>query len=242
MAKRAPVIGITTYGPQELEGESGLQFVSLPVCYLEGVADAGGVPVLLAPTSQDPDRVLDGLDGLILAGGGDMTPEHNATGGHQTLYGMVERRDAFEVALARAALARRDLPVLGICRGLQVMNVVTGGDLILHIPDARGEQLLHREPPREPTYHDVTVTEDSLLDAIYGGERTFPVLSWHHQEVGRLGTSCEAIAHAPDGCIEGLVYRDHPWAVAVQWHPEMQIRDDALQRQPFAALVVRARS
>ena len=101
MAKRAPVIGITTYGPAEQEDESGLEFVSLPVCYMDGVADAGGVPVLLAPTSQDCDRILDRLDGLILAGGGDMTPEHNATGEHETLYGMVGRRDEFAHLRAR---------------------------------------------------------------------------------------------------------------------------------------------
>jgi putative glutamine amidotransferase len=235
VSRRAPVIGLTTYGP---EGE--LDSVSLPIAYLNAVASAGGIPVLLGPSGAATPRVLDALDALVLPGGGDLDPANHVDDQHEAVYGVVPERDAFELELLRVALERPELPVLGICRGMQILNVALGGDLELHIPDARGEAVVHRLPPRVPTFHPVRVDPSSVLGEIYGREE-FPVCSWHHQEVRRLGRKLEPIAWAPDGVIEGLVYTGHPFAIAVQWHPELQVADDPLQRRLFSALVERAR-
>jgi putative glutamine amidotransferase len=122
---------------------------------------------------------------------------------------------------------------------MQVLNVALGGDLELHLPDVRGDEVAHRLPPREPTRHEVRVAPESLLAAIYSCE-TFPVCSWHHQEVRKLGRGLLPIAWAEDGVVEGLVQPDHPFALGVQWHPELQVGDEPLQRRLFAALVERA--
>jgi putative glutamine amidotransferase len=234
MARR-PTIGITTYGP---EGE--LETCSLPRAYAEGVAAAGGVGVLLAATGAEPDDVLDSLDGLIVAGGGDLAPESYGGGGHETIYSVNPARDAFEVALVKRALARSELPLVGICRGMQVMNVVLGGDLEPHLPDAYGEKILHRLPPRLPTTHDVRVERSGLFGELFA-EPEFPVCSWHHQALRKLGAGVRVAGHAPDGVVEAMVVEGHPFALGVQWHPEMQFATDPRQLAVFRAIVERAR-
>jgi putative glutamine amidotransferase len=234
MAKR-PTIGITTYGP---EGE--LDVCSLPRAYAEAVAAAGGVGVLLAATAAPAADVLDSLDGLIVAGGGDIAPDSYGGAGHETVYSVNPARDAFEIALVKGALERSDLPLLGICRGMQVMNIVLGGDLEPHLPDVYGEKVLHRLPPRQPTTHEVRVERGGVFGELYP-EREFPVCSWHHQALRKLGAGVSVTAHAPDGVIEAMVLVGHPFALGVQWHPEMQFANDRRQLAPFAALVERAR-
>ncbi len=229
-----PRIGITTYGPLPRRAE-----FSLPVEYVRAVAAAGGIPLLL--TADTPlDGLLDALDALVLAGGGDVDPALHADRTHETIYGVSRERDEFELALARAALTQPKLPVLGICRGMQVMNLATGGDLELHIPDARGESVLHRAPPREPVAHPVRVEAGNALANVYGALE-FEVCSWHHQELRRLGRGVRPVAFAPDGVIEGIVYEPGRFALGVQWHPELQVDRDPLQRRIFEALVARAR-
>jgi putative glutamine amidotransferase len=137
-----PVIGITTYG----RGESNRY--SLPAEYVDAVRRAGGVPVLLPPGGESGDG-LELLDGLILSGGGDIDPARYGGGPHATLYNIDHERDAFELALLAAALERR-LPLFAICRGMQILNVHLGGTLHEHLPDAYGETVAHRAPPREP--------------------------------------------------------------------------------------------
>ena len=236
MGQSAPLIGITTYGP-----EGDYQKLSLPVAYLRAVADAGGVPMLLGPTSVDLQTLLDRVDGLILAGGGDLSPATHGSGDHETVYGVVAERDDFEIALARGALVRPQLPVLGICRGMQILNVALGGDLELNIPDRRGDQVEHRLPPRKPTFHGVKIEAGSRLEGIFGCA-DLEVCSWHHQEVRRLGEGLTAVAHAADGVVEALVSSSHPWCLAVQWHPEMQTDTHPVQRRLFEALVGQAGS
>jgi putative glutamine amidotransferase len=138
-------------------------------------------------------------------------------------------------------LERPGLPLLGICRGAQVLNVALGGDLELHLPDARPDGLQHRIPPLTPSRHDVRLEPDTPLAEIYG-QLEFPVCSWHHQEVRRLGRGLRPIAWAPDGVIEALSYENHEFAIAVQWHPEMQVESEPLQRHLFEALVEHARA
>jgi putative glutamine amidotransferase len=230
-----PVVGITTYGPH---GEPASH--SLPAAYAEAVARAGGLAVLLPSAGVPAAELLARLDALILAGGGDIDPRHHAGGEHPQLYGVTPARDSFELELAREALREPELPLLGICRGMQVMNIVLGGDLELHIPDVRGEAVLHRLPPREPAYHPVCVEARTSLAEIFG-RTEFPVCSWHHQEVRQLGAGLRAVARAPDGVIEALVHEERPLALGVQWHPEMQAASDPLQQRLFAWLVEQAR-
>jgi putative glutamine amidotransferase len=195
--------------------------------------------MLLASAGLPAADALDLLDGLMLAGGGDIDPATYDGEGHETVYKVSAERDAFELELAKRAIERPELPVLGICRGMQVLNLVLGGDLDVHIPDVRGETVRHRLPPREPTYHPVRVVAGSVLERIY--ERSeFSVCSWHHQGVRRIGSGLRPIAHAADGVIEGVVYDDHPFLLGVQWHPEMQVAHDPLQRRLFEALVEQA--
>ncbi len=238
MGTGRPLIGITTYGP-DAEGRKLSEF-HLPQCYVDAVAAAGGLPVLLAPSEAPAEETLARLDALVLSGGGDMDPASYGGSGHETVYMVNEPRDRFELALAERSVARPELAVLGICRGMQVLNVALGGDLDAHLPEVYGESVTHRLPPREPVLHDVRVEPGSLLERIYDALE-FPVCSWHHQSVRKLGRDLVPIARAPDGVIEALVYRAHPWALAVQWHPEMQAADDPRQRRLFAALVEEAR-
>ncbi len=233
-----PLIGITTYGP-DAEGRK-LEEVYLPRCYVDAVADAGGLPVLLPPSAAALDETLSRLDGVIIAGGGDLDPGAYDGPPHETVYMVNGERDRHELAVADHALRRPELAVLGICRGMQVMNVARGGDLDAHLPEVYGDAVTHRLPPRDPVLHDVRLESGSTLARIYR-EQEFPVCSWHHQCVRKLGEGLVPVARASDGVIEALVHSDHPWALGVQWHPEMQVADDPLQRRIFEALVEAAR-
>ena len=239
MAGGAPVIGITTYGPEVLV-PGGLSVLSLPRVYSDAVADAGGIPVLLGISAAPPEEMLARLDGLVIAGGGDLDPATYGGGEHESVYMVNADRDAFEMAMARGALAREDLPILGICRGMQVLNIALGGDLELHIPDVYGDEVAHRLPPRNPTDHPVRVEPGSAFEHIYG-RTEFDVCSWHHQCVRELGRDLVPVAWSADGVIEGVVYGPRPGVLGIQWHPEMQVRDDPLQRRLFEALVESAR-
>ena len=235
MRGKTPVIGITTYGP---EGDPAA--FSLPINYVKAVAATGAIPILLAGFELAEDHLLDVIDGLILAGGGDIDPETYGGRHHPMLYGIQSDRDRFEVELLKGALEDPEFPVLAICRGMQVLNVALGGDLEPHLPDVRGESVIHRLPPRNPTRHPVQLESSTVLEEIYG-ETEFEVCSWHHQEVRRLGSGLEPIAYAADGVVEGLVYSEHSFVVGVQWHPEMQVAEDPLQRRLFTELTERAR-
>ncbi|MEE9279220.1 MAG: gamma-glutamyl-gamma-aminobutyrate hydrolase family protein [Myxococcota bacterium] len=235
----SPLIGITTYGPDVL-APGGLPVHSLPQAYSDAVAAAGGIPVLLGASIPANEAILARVDALLIAGGGDLDPATYGGGEHETVYMVNPARDAFELAVTERALAREDLPVLGICRGMQVLNVALGGDLELHLPDVYGDEVRHRLPPREPTLHGVRVAPGSVLQEIYGrGE--FPVCSWHHQCVRKLGRGLVPVAWASDGVIEAFVYEPRAWVIGIQWHAEMQVEDDPLQRRLFDALVRSAR-
>jgi putative glutamine amidotransferase len=229
---RAPIIGITTYGPMGAAKSFGL-----PQAYVNAVSRAGGVPVLLPSTESVPCELFELLDGLVLAGGGDVDPARYSKERHEKVYGVAPERDHFELALVERALATPRLPVLGICRGMQLLNVATGGDLEQHLPE---NGVTHRVTEGRPAFHDVSLTAGGVFEEIYG-TLAFPVNSRHHQGVRRIGAGCDVAGHAPDGLPEALVFRDHPFAIAVQWHPESQVADDPRQRRLFDALVARAR-
>jgi putative glutamine amidotransferase len=236
---KAPLIGITMYGR-----ENGR--FSLPFEYVDSVRRAGGVPLLLAPGETRSSRWFDAVDGLILAGGGDLAPDTygGAVGASsETIYDVDAERDATELELARV-LVNSSTPGMCICRGMQALNVALGGTLIEHLPEPNGipgAEVLHRAPPREPIKHRLTIDGDTLLASLSGASEV-DTFSWHHQAVRALGEDLEVVARAPDGVIEAVHHAKHPWLVAVQWHPELSSADDPTQQRLFDALVQEARA
>jgi putative glutamine amidotransferase len=237
--KGSPIIGITTHSRNEA-GE-----LCLPGAYVDAVQLAGGSPILLPP--NQPNQILNILDGLIFTGGGDINPVLYGGEAHPTIYGVDPDRDEFELALAKRALTTQ-IPILGICRGMQILNVATGGDLVPHVPDLYGDAIsstcpqgvAHRlDHPRRPTQHDVQVFSDSRLAQILGTE-ALTIVTWHHQAVRTFSTDWQLAAQAFDGLVEALEHQHHPWAIALQWHPEMSAQDPAHVRL-FQALVEAAR-
>ena len=172
---------------------------------------------LLAPA--DADTMLDGMAGLMLTGGEDIDPAHYHAAPHATLGELHAERDAFEIALVLAA-RRRQLPTLAICRGIQILNVALGGTLVQDLPSEWTGALSHDGAwARRDRVHPVQVEPSRLADAL--GARTLTVNSFHHQAVWRVAGELTAVAHAPDGVIEGVEGVAHGWwVVGVQWHPE----------------------
>lgn len=229
------LIGISSYAR---DGGDPPAF-TLPCGYVDAVRNAGAVPLVLPPGEADPSKLLDVVDGLVLAGGGDIAPQAYGATPHTTIYSVSEERDHFELELARAALKRPDVPVLCICRGLQVLNVALGGTLHQHLPDVFGESVLHRLPPRLPNRHHVRIEPGSKVAEALGVTEA-EICSWHHQAVDKVGEGLKPVAWGEDGVVEALDLPSHPWCIAVQWHPEMQL-DDPLQPRLFDALVAAAR-
>lgn len=219
-----PRIGITTYARAGRERPS----FSVPCSYVEAVALAGGVPVLLPPLA-DVDAVLDGVDGLVFPGGGDVEPVHYGGGDHDQNYDVCRERDGFELRLVRAALAREGFPVLSICRGMQVLNVALGGTLIAHLPDVVGETVPHRAPALKAVLHDVAIDAASRVRAAHG-VATMAVPSIHHQAVDRPGRDLLVTARSPDGVIEAVELASHPFVLGVQWHPELAAPGSGVRR------------
>ena len=229
MSNHYPVIGITMYGKNP-EGDYSLQSA-----YVNSIRSAGGIPILLPPGDANPQIILTKLDGLILAGGGDIEPQIYNGSHHETVYAVDHERDRFELTLAELALAQA-MPILGICRGLQVLNVVSGGDLIPHVPDYFGADTAHRhETEQKSSRHSVEVVANSKL-AIALGVTNTEVTSWHHQAIRTVAPHWQVVATAPDGVIEAIEHIYHPWAIGVQWHPEMANGDTA-QTRLFQALI-----
>ena len=226
---RTPLIGLTMYGPDAEER------FHLRKQYVESVRRAGGLPVLIAPGEPRADELLERLDGLLLAGGGDIDPGAYGGAPHEAIYNVDPARDRLELALARSAAAAGK-PTLGICRGCQVINVALGGTLIEHLPDVVGERILHRTPEREPTRHDVRLEAGARLAAVLGSGGLRPA-SWHHQAVRRLAPGLAVAARAQDGTIEAVELPSHPSLVAVQWHPELRAAEDPAEQRLFDAFV-----
>jgi putative glutamine amidotransferase len=225
-----PLIGITTSEVRPLTyvheaplDEPFRAEMALGIIYTNALEAAGAAPVVLPPLSEDSiESLLDGLDGVCLSGGPDVDPAEYGAGRDPHLGPTWRRLDRFELALARSS-DRRGIPILGICRGSQVLNVARGGDLIQHLTadgDGAESPLHHRQrvPGERPT-HAIEITPGSVLaDAV--GTTTFDVNSFHHQAVRTLGEGLVASAHAPDGVIEAIEDPDSPLYLGVQWHAE----------------------
>jgi putative glutamine amidotransferase len=229
----APVIGLTTYEEPARWGVWDVPTVLLPSTYVRAVATAGGVPVLVPPVAGAVEELLPRLDGLVLSGGPDLDPaRYGAAADPATAPPRLER-DAVELALLAAATARH-LPVLGICRGLQVINVARRGTLHQHLPDVVGTTD-HSPAPAVYGRHPVRVTDGSRLAGALGWTRS-EVASYHHQAVDDLGAGLTVTATAPDGTVEAVEDPSLPFCLGVQWHPEAG--DDL---SLFRALVAAAR-
>jgi putative glutamine amidotransferase len=219
-----PRIGICAYRTHARWTHWDLEATVIPQGYVEGVRLAGGVPILLPPTpdgAAEPGEVLDGIDGLVLTGGPDLDPAlYGAELEEGTDEPTPERRvrDAFELALLREA-RRRELPVLGICRGLQLMNVERGGTLVQDIGRAELELAPHR--PQLGTYgrHRVTTEAGSAAAGVLGAA-VDDIHSHHHQGVAEVGEGLVVSARADDGSVEALEDPTQPFCLAVLWHPE----------------------
>lgn len=220
---RAPLIGICTALEQARWGVWDQQAMLLPRNYIDSVQRANGVALMLPPdplVTADPDIVLDLIDGLLLAGGADVDPQfYGEQRAPQTVH-TVPERDAFEMALARRAI-ERDIPFLGVCRGMQVMNVAQGGTLIQDLPALLG----HAEHCRVPgnfdgADHPVHLTAGSQAAKAAGGEHSGS-LSHHHQAIGRIGEDLVVTGWADlDELPEAIEVPDKRFALGVQWHPE----------------------
>lgn len=192
--------------------------------YLESVRRAGGEPIEVAVGSESPEQLLARVDGLLLTGGGDVDPGLYGETPHGTFEAAEGGRDEYEIALARAAVAK-GIPFLAICRGMQVLNVAMGGTLVQDIPSQVTGALEHSiTQPRAHIAHEVWVSKDSrlsvlLADHMEDGE-TCHVNSRHHQSVKEVATGFDVTATSPDGVIEAMEKPDAAFCVAVQWHPE----------------------
>jgi putative glutamine amidotransferase len=223
MVMPRPVIGICTALERARWSVWDQQAYLLPRSYIATVQRAGGLAVMLPPDEaieRDPDDALDLIDGLILAGGADIDPATYGAAPHPETRGTVPERDSFELALARRAL-ERDIPLLGVCRGMQLMNVAKGGTLLQHLPESHGHHEHRRHPGTfDGADHDVRLSEGSLA-ARAAGEPVHATKSHHHQGIDRLGEGFEVTGWSVlDELPEAFEAPDRRFALGVQWHPE----------------------
>jgi gamma-glutamyl-gamma-aminobutyrate hydrolase PuuD len=228
-----PIIGITSYSQEASWGYWTLPAALLPLSYVESVEAGGGRPVLIPPSPDGVEETLDILDGLILSGGADIDPEIYGAEPHPATTLVHPHRDEAELALLEAALAR-DMPVLAICRGMQLLNVVHGGDLHQHLPELLGHEE-HRAVPGTFSDHEVSIAEGSRIGALIGTRA--PVKSSHHQGVDRVGEGLDAVGWAEDGSVEAIEEPGRRFALGVLWHPE-----EGEDKRLFTALVEEARA
>ncbi len=233
MSKR-PIIGITSYAQPAKWGAWDLPAALVPWDYVEAVDRAGGRPLLVPPVDDGIEEALDVLHGIVFSGGADIEPVHYGAEPHSETDPPQTRRDAAELRLLEAALAR-DMPTLAICRGFQLLNVLRGGDLVQHIPDATGDDR-HRETRGVFSEHPVEIKEGTRLAELLGARQP-AVKSSHHQGVGRVGDGLVETAWAEDGLLEGLEDPARSFAVGVLWHPEA-----GEDRRLFEGLVEEARA
>lgn len=233
----APVVGLTTYRQQTRSGVWDVPASFLPAVYIEGVTRAGGIATLLPPQPVDDDiagRVVECLDGLVLTGGKDVDPALYGQDPHSATDDPAGSRDAWEVTLLRAALHRR-IPVLGICRGAQVLNVALGGTLHQHLPDVIGHTR-HQQGNAVFSTSEVRIVAGSRLAGLIGTDTR--VQCYHHQGIDRLGDGLVVSATDIDGVVEAVELPGGDFVLAVQWHPEETLDD----LRVFAGLVAAARN
>ncbi len=237
---RDPLVGVTT----SITVGQTPERAYVNSAYLHAVQQAGGVPVLLPPqlSKASLERLVRGLDALLLTGGGDVDPATFGEEPHPTLYEVAPARDALETQVTLIALEKKT-PLLAICRGIQVLNVALGGSLHQDVATEPGTQIQHsQKEAREQTTHKVTVTPRSRLGRVLGAE-DLEVNSFHHQVIKSLGRGLVPVAWAPDQLVEGVeLDDDSQFVLGVQWHPEHLVGNSEPARRLFSALVTAARA
>jgi putative glutamine amidotransferase len=239
MSRSAPLIGVSTSITVATHPERAY----VNSTYLHAVQQAGGVPVALPPqlSAASLEQLGGALHGLLLTGGGDVDPALFGEAPHHTLYDVAPSRDTLETSALTLAL-RRGLPVLAVCRGIQVLNVALGGSLYQDVGTEPGTQIPHSQTePRDQPTHKVKVTPGSRLAEALGTDE-LEVNSMHHQAIKRLGRGLTVVAWAPDQVVEGVELNDPVrFVLGVQWHPEELVGHSDSARRLFAALVAAAR-
>lgn len=231
-----PLIGITA---SQMKKDYYVPRAFLNQAYITAVARAGGIPILL-PVGIGPanfDDLFARIDGVLLSGGEDMDPSTYGEPMHREVSDVNPPRDEMEIAMVRWLIEAKK-PFLGICRGFEVLNVAMGGTLYTHISDQLPGALLHPcypNLPRDLLSHSVEVKSGSKLAGLLG-EGELWVNSLHHQGVDKVAEGLQATAHAPDGLVEGLELPEHPFGLAVQWHPE-ELRESPQMQNLFKSLV-----
>jgi putative glutamine amidotransferase len=239
-----PLIGVSTSEVRSAkqvaptaQGEPPQREMALGLVYLRAVERAGGIPVVIPPLDEEAiEPLLDCVRGVCLPGGPDLDPASYGGSDHPALGPTEPDLDRFELALARRA-DERGMPILGICRGAQILNIARGGTLIQHLPDRRRTGDHHQAAPGRRTIHEVGLRGDSRLAAILGRDR-LRVNSFHHQAVRRVGRGLRAVGRSPDGVIEAIEAPGRDFLIGVQWHAEALIKRSeqlALMRAFIAA-------
>ncbi|MFB9903780.1 gamma-glutamyl-gamma-aminobutyrate hydrolase family protein [Allokutzneria oryzae] len=228
-----PLIGISTYLEETSWGDWRRRAALLPENYISAVTRTGAIPVLLPPVDADATAVVRRLDGLLLAGGADLTPQSYGAQPHPKTVGIRPERDCWEHELLNAALVA-DLPVLAVCRGAQLLNVACGGTLHQHLPEVVGHDA-HRPSPGDFGPMAVRLDDQRLPGSVLGGQ--VKVCCYHHQSLDRIGDGLLASGWAEDGTVEAVVLPGREFVVGVQWHPEETLDDVRL----FAAFADAAR-
>lgn len=239
-----PLIGITAsevHGANHAEliryGEPAMPEMTLGLSYARAVQRAGGLPVVIPPVPVEAiSGLLDKLDGVVLSGGPDIHPAAYGEDPHPELGPTYRELDIAELAIAGDAVAR-EIPLLGISRGAQALNIASGGTLFQHLPEQFGRTLNHLPPSGgRQAVHPVRIEESSELCKALGGVSRLEVSSYHHQSASGLGRAVEAVAWAPDGVVEAIEVPSARFAIGVQWHAESML-DDPSQLRLFGALV-----
>ena len=225
-----PVIGITLGYDEGKEDR-----LTVKESYITVVKSAGGIPLLLPPQIDNGDllSLTNVIDGVLLTGGGDVDPVYFNEEPDINLRRIDPLRDKFEIELVKLSIKEK-IPLLGICKGMQVINIVCGGSVIQHLDS---QQIKHDQnaPLWYPT-HSVNFSDDSLLGEIFA-KKTIRVNSYHHQILGKLGEGIEVTARASDNAVEGITAAGHPFLHGVQWHPERMYRNEPDQLNIFKELI-----
>ncbi len=233
-----PIIGLTSYRQRGQTGVWDTEMAMLPAFYLEGVTRAGGIAVILPPqqvNTEDARNLLSGLDGLVVTGGRDVEAARYGHQSHDKAEKPDRLRDLLEDELITAAIQMK-LPFLGICRGAQLLNVNRGGTLIQHLPDLVGDNR-YLLGDGNFAHMPMSVREGSLLASIVGDQVENAAL-YHHQAIDEPGEGLQVVAYSPDGIVQAVEVENHPFGLAVQWHPEQTLDDLRL----FEALIAATNS
>ena len=244
MRSRRPLIAVTTAEtlPGPVTSRNPVMRLAAPLNYLRAISDAGGVAAVCFPHQQDAEQLARAFDGLLVVGGPDINPAVYGQTAHPEAKPVAVEQDDFEIAMIRA-FAERERPVLGVCRGLQLLNVAYGGTLHQHLPDLGGS-VTHRASETEfAAEHGLEFDEDSRIAALVRAARAdiggVTINSFHHQAADKLGGGLRVAARAADGIVEAVEHPDHPFLVGVQWHPE-SMQERAEQRALFTGLLAAA--